>query len=118
MASELFTSINPTSTYLIGYVVITFILEIAAARHDNRLRLAPLHLSAIACHHVRSLRFQPAHQERHQRVEDCCCRIRRQTTAWVRPSAYPSSQLKDTFAGVVEQNMSIFSDRTAKVAMK
>ena len=40
------------------------------------------------------------------------------TTAWVRPSGYPSSKLKDTFAAVVEQNMSSFSAGTAKVAMK
>ena len=40
------------------------------------------------------------------------------TTAWVRPSGYPSAQLKETFAAVVKQNMSIFGAGTAKVAMK
>ncbi|KAF2786044.1 hypothetical protein K505DRAFT_368562 [Melanomma pulvis-pyrius CBS 109.77] len=36
----------------------------------------------------------------------------------VQPSGSPSAQLKNTFSEVVEQNMSSFSARTAKVAMK
>ncbi|KAF2003579.1 hypothetical protein P154DRAFT_573176 [Amniculicola lignicola CBS 123094] len=40
------------------------------------------------------------------------------TTAWVRPSAYPSAQLKNMFAAVVEQNMGSYSAQTTRVAMK
>jgi hypothetical protein len=40
------------------------------------------------------------------------------TTAWVRPTGYPSTELKEKFAMVVQQNIGSFNTRTAKVAMK
>ncbi|RMD42377.1 hypothetical protein DV735_g2738, partial [Chaetothyriales sp. CBS 134920] len=40
------------------------------------------------------------------------------TTAWIRPSGYPSTQVKNNFAKVVEDNLNSFSAQTSKVALK
>lgn len=40
------------------------------------------------------------------------------TALWTRPSGFPSAGVKDDFVALVEENASIFSDKTAKVAMK
>ncbi|KAJ0106877.1 hypothetical protein J7T55_014953 [Diaporthe amygdali] len=40
------------------------------------------------------------------------------TTAWVRPSDFPSSSVKQDFTEVVQENMDTFSPETTKVAMK
>lgn len=40
------------------------------------------------------------------------------TNLWTRPSGFPSAGAKDDFVNVVEENASIFSEKTAAVAMK
>ncbi|KAK3046088.1 hypothetical protein LTR09_012403 [Extremus antarcticus] len=41
-----------------------------------------------------------------------------QTTAWKRPTGFPSASTKDTFAAVVDKNSDSFMSETVKVAMK
>jgi hypothetical protein len=78
MLSEHSTFINPTSAYPIDCVFFTFHLEIVTARYHKQPPPETTYLSAVAFYHVRSLCFQPAHQERYQRVEDRYGGIRRQ----------------------------------------
>ena len=78
MLSELSIFINLASAYPNNCVLFTFHLEIVTIHYHKQSPPAPFHLSVVAFHHVRSLRFQPAHQERHQRVEDRYGGIRRQ----------------------------------------
>lgn len=40
------------------------------------------------------------------------------TTAWVRPSGWPPTHIREDFARVVEDNISVFNTNTVKVAMK
>ena len=40
------------------------------------------------------------------------------TTLWTRPSGFPSAGVKDDFLNVVEENASVFSEKTTAVAMK
>ncbi|KFY10987.1 hypothetical protein V491_07381 [Pseudogymnoascus sp. VKM F-3775] len=40
------------------------------------------------------------------------------TTLWTRPSGFPSVGVKDDFVNLVEENISMFSEKTTAVAMK
>ena len=41
-----------------------------------------------------------------------------QTTAWKRPTGYPSASTKEVFSNIVDKNSGSFKSETAKVAMK
>ncbi|KAL9097945.1 MAG: hypothetical protein Q9163_006297 [Psora crenata] len=41
-----------------------------------------------------------------------------QTTAWKRPTGYPSANTKEVFSNVVDKNSDSFRPETVKVAMK
>ena len=41
-----------------------------------------------------------------------------QTTAWKRPSGFPSARTKEVFSNIVDKNSDSFKAETVKVAMK